>query len=92
MKRLTQIIAAVIMALGSPAQTVHADLITTNIGFTGEVTLDTSSAATPCWSATDATHNFNHAELRKLGVMIENFIEFIFFAQDCGPNRPLAIF
>ena len=32
------------------------------------------SSSTPCWSATDAMHSLSHAELRKLGVMMENFI------------------
>src|ERR1700685_753679 len=32
------------------------------------------STSTPCWSATDAMHNLSQFELRKLGVMMENFM------------------
>src|SRR5487761_2202026 len=32
------------------------------------------SRSTPGWSATDAMQSFNHWELRKLGVMMENFM------------------
>ena len=31
------------------------------------------STSTPCWSATDATQSLSQFELRKLGVMTENF-------------------
>src|SRR6516162_2176986 len=32
------------------------------------------SNSTPCWSATDAMHSLSQLELRKLGVMMENFM------------------
>ena len=35
------------------------------------------SSSTPCWSATEAMQSFSHFELRKLGVMMENFMAFL---------------
>jgi len=32
------------------------------------------SNSTPCWSATEATQSLSQRELRKLGVMMENFM------------------
>ena len=43
------------------------------------------SNSTPAWSATEAMHNLSHAELRKLGVMMENFNQgFLTIARAAG--------
>src|SRR5215471_14798501 len=40
------------------------------------------SSWTPSWSATDGIHSFSHFELRKLGVIIENFTMVLLISGD----------
>ena len=47
------------------------------------------SCSTPCWSATDAMQSLSQLELRKLGVMMENFkgLDIAFALRELPPAK-----
>ena len=59
----------------SPAEVgAQADVVFSCVPSSEQESWTMCSKSTPCWSATEAMQSLSQFELRKLGVMMENFI------------------